>query len=226
MQETGIITLFIIIVTCFTSIACFSNRDTFSKLLFDPYLIHHRKQGYRFFTHAFVHADWLHLGFNMYALYIFGTAVEKELYPIIINVRDITEPWVVNDPTEITPKSILFYVLLYVGGIFFSSLWSFGKHKDNPYYRAVGASGAVSAVIMPYILLAPWAEMLVFFIPMPAFVFGILYLVGSWYMSKRNVGNIGHDAHFWGSVFGLVFTIVLNPSVIIHFKNALLEGPQ
>ena len=98
------------------------------------------------------------------------------------------------------------------------------KRQDNPYYRAVGASGAVSAVIMPYILIAPWSFLEVFFIPMPAFVFGILYLVGSWYMGRRNVGNIGHDAHFWGAVFGLVFTIVLNFSVVRHFIDALLAG--
>jgi membrane associated rhomboid family serine protease len=222
----AIITLIIIVTTCLVSISSFSNRSSYEKLLFDAYLIQHKKQGYRFFTHAFVHADWLHLAFNMYALYGFGTAVEKEIYPIITNVKDLTEEWAVADPTEISPKSMLYYVLLYVGGIFFSSLWSFGKHKDNPYYRAVGASGAVSAVIMPYVLLAPWGQMQVFFVPMPAFVFGILYLVGSWYMGRRNVGNIGHDAHFWGAVFGILFTILLNRSVIFHFYTALMNGPR
>lgn len=207
MGNSGPITLIIIAITCLVSIGAFSNRDTFNKLVFDPYLIDTKKQWYRFFSHAFVHADWVHLGFNMLALYSLGGIVENYIYPAIFH-----------------EKANFYYVLLYVGGIFFSSIYSFGKHRHNPYYSAVGASGAVSAVIMPFVLFSPWAKLQFFFIPMWAWLFGVIYLVGSWYLGKKNVGNIGHDAHFWGAAFGIAFTLALEPGMVHHFIDQLMNA--
>ena len=99
----------------------------------------------------------------------------------------------------------------------FSVLASFGKHKDDFGYNAVGASGAVSAVVFASIIFYPTGKIFLFFIPIgiPAFIFGIIYLVYSAYMANRNVGNIGHDAHFWGAIFGAMFTVTLKPTLFM-----------
>lgn len=188
------ITLGIIVVTCLVSIIAFSNGELREKFIFDPYLIRTRKEWYRFFSHALLHGDWMHLFFNMFALYMFGTHLEETFFTVAFG-----------------DKAALFYILLYVGGTALSSIYSYEKHKHDHYYRALGASGAVSAVMFAFILFAPLTSLYLFFIPIPvpAFIFGGLYLWYSWYMSKRNTDNIGHDAHFWGAAFGIAFTILM-----------------
>jgi membrane associated rhomboid family serine protease len=98
-----------------------------------------------------------------------------------------------------------------------SVLPSFGKYKNDPGYNAVGASGAVSAVVFASILFVPLGKIYLFFIPIgiPAFIFGGLYLIYSAYMAKRGGDNIGHDAHFWGALFGFVYTIAIKPKVFL-----------
>lgn len=202
MENIPPVTLLILIATCITSIAAFSNHALLNKLMFDPYLIRHKGQWYRFITGAFIHANWVHLIFNMWALYVFGAVVERQVYPELFG-----------------GKGLPFFILLYLGGIILSSVYSYEKHKNNPYYKALGASGAVSAVIMPFALVAPTSTLLFFFIPMPAGLFAVLYLIMSWYLAKREDQTIGHDAHFWGAVFGIAFTLIMNqvtdgPSII------------
>lgn len=197
------ITLIIIAITAIVSILGFTNREVFYRLKFNPFSALHSNQYYRFFTYGLLHADWMHLLINMFVLYSFGTAVEQ-YYAIVFE-----------------GKAVLYYILLYVGGICLSVLPSFGKHKDDPGYNAVGASGAVSAVVFASIIFAPTNKIFLFFIPIgvPAFIFGALYLVFSWYMAKRGKGNIGHDAHFWGAVYGIVFTLALKPRLALYFYN-------
>ncbi|MFI5142079.1 MAG: rhomboid family intramembrane serine protease [Bacteroidia bacterium] len=107
--------------------------------------------------------------------------------------------------------------------MFFSSLFDFIKQKDNPNYSSVGASGAVTAIVFSAILINPTMGMGILFIPfyIPAWLFGILYLWYSWYMGKRQLDNIGHNAHFWGAVFGFVFTILLKPVLFVHFYTEI-----
>jgi membrane associated rhomboid family serine protease len=114
---------------------------------------------------------------------------------------------------------IFYYLLLYVGGIVISTTPAYAKHKDDYTYTAVGASGAVSAVVFASIIFDPLNKIYLFMIPVgiPAIIFGVLYLAYSWYMSKRNIDNIGHDVHFWGAIFGFVFTLALKPSLALHF---------
>jgi len=123
-------------------------------------------------------------------------------------------------------KAMLYFILLYVGGVFVSVVPSFEKNRNNPYYTAVGASGAVSAILFSSILMYPTGKIvfLLLPVPIPAFVFGILYLVYSWYMSKKGKDNIGHDVHFFGAIFGFVFTIILKPQLFIIFINQLLNS--
>jgi membrane associated rhomboid family serine protease len=119
-------------------------------------------------------------------------------------------------------KAFAFFLLLYGGGILVSNLYALVKHRDNYYYNAVGASGAVSAVLFTFIFLNPW-EKLYFFglLPIPGILFAAGYLVYSWYMSKQESDHIAHDAHFLGALFGFVFPVLLKPSLFQHFINEL-----
>lgn len=195
------ITFLIIFITAITSYLAFSNRETFYNLKFNAYLIHHNRQYYRFFSYGLIHADWMHLLVNMFVLFSFGTAVESSF------------------SQQFGIQANLYFVLLYIGGIVFSTLASYQKHKNNDTYNAVGASGAVSAILFSAIIMRPdMSVMFVFLpIPIPSYIFGVLYLVYSAYMARRGDDNIGHDAHFWGAVFGLVFTIILNPAFATGF---------
>ncbi len=194
------ITNIIIFLTCGVSLWALLEVRISDQLRFNAYLAKHSNQWYRFFTYAFVHADWIHLLVNMFVLYSFGSIVETFF------------------KLHFGPKGILDFILLYIGGIMFSVLGSFGRHKDNFGYNAVGASGAVSAIVFSSIIFYPIGKIYLFMIPLgvPAFIFGILYLAYSAYMAKRNIGNIGHDAHFWGAIFGALFTIVLKPSLFLN----------
>jgi membrane associated rhomboid family serine protease len=177
----------------------------FRRLAFNAYDIKHFKNSYRFLSYALIHADWVHLLVNMMVLYSFGRIVEQ-YYEILFGL-----------------KGILYFILLYVGGTALSTLPSYGKHKDDYTYTAVGASGAVSAVVFASILFDPLSKIYIFLIPIgiPAIVFGVLYLVYSAYMGKKNIDNVGHDAHFWGAVFGFVFTIGLKPELIVRLFSIL-----
>jgi len=178
-----------------------SNRVLFANLLFYPWEIKRENQWYRFITHGFIHADFMHLFVNMWVLYIFGEVVEKSLKLIYGS------------------EGTLYFMLLYFGGLIFSSMYSYGRHLNNPQYSALGASGAVSGITFAYILMYPMSGLMIFPIPiqLPAFVFGILYLIYSWYMSRRGKDNVGHDAHFFGALFGVVFMIILDYRFVTLF---------
>jgi membrane associated rhomboid family serine protease len=199
------VTLIIIAVTVIVSFLAFNNHEIFRRLAFNAYDIKHFKNSYRFLSYALIHADWIHLLVNMMVLYSFGRVVEQ-YYEILFGL-----------------KGFLYFILLYVGGTALSTLPSYGKHKDDYTYTAVGASGAVSAVVFASILFDPLSKIYIFLIPIgiPAIVFGILYLVYSAYMGKKNIDNVGHDAHFWGAVFGFVFTIILKPELIVRLFSIL-----
>jgi membrane associated rhomboid family serine protease len=200
------ISLIIIAITVAVSIYAFNNKEISYRFEFSPYQVVHFKQQYRLLSHALVHADWMHLLMNMYVLYFFGKFTEKAF--IITHGA----------------KGFLYYVLLYVGGVFVASLPALSKHKDNPQYRAIGASGAVSAVLFSSIMYMPLANIHFFFIPfgIPAFVFGGIYLAFEYYMDKRSNDFIAHDAHLWGAIFGVLFTVALSPSVLLNFFNQIM----
>lgn len=194
-------TILIITITCIISIFAFNNRDLKAKTIFNPYLIHIRKEWWRFISYGLIHADIIHLLVNMMVLYSFGSNVEMYF------------------KYYFGYKAYFYFLILYCGAVVASVLPTYEKQKNNIYYNAVGASGAVSAVLFSNIILEPNGKMLLFLIPFPIYsiVFGILYLVYSAYMAKRNIDNIGHDAHFYGAIFGIIFTILLKPSFIKLF---------
>jgi len=197
------ITLIIIGITAILSIAAFNDQRLFSGLLFEPFVIKARGEWYRFVTHAFIHANWPHLAVNMFVLYMFGRNVEALL------------PMVTGKP------ALVHYLMLYGGGILFSSLPSYQRNIHDPGYRAVGASGAVSAVLFAQIIMLPTSPVHFLFIPfpIPAYVFGILYLAYSYYMDKKGGDNVAHDAHFFGAVYGLLFMILLDPGLVLDIGS-------
>ncbi len=200
------LTLIIIAITCLVSISAFSNRVLFSKFLFNASIIRTHKEWYRFLTHALLHADWIHLLLNMYVFYMFGGIVE-EIF--IIEFGQV--------------KGETYFFLLYFIGIIASSFPAYEKHKDDAYYNSVGASGAVSAVVFSSILLVPQMKLSLMFlpIPIPAPIFGILYLVYCWYAAKHSKDNVAHDVHYWGALFGVVFTLVVLPESFFNFIEAV-----
>lgn len=184
------ITLIIIIITTLVSIGGFSNQKIIDDLIFYPPAITKQNQWYRFFTCGLIHADWGHLFFNMLSLYFFGIGVENAFQELF----GVNGKWI--------------YLALYISALLASLLPTFSKNKDNYYYRSLGASGAVSAVIFAGVLLNPLSELLVYFIPMRGFIFAPLYLIISAWLDRRGGGNINHSAHFWGAIYGLGFVII------------------
>ncbi len=200
------ITLIIVITTAINSIVCFGNEKLFAKLDFEPFLIHKKNEYYRFLSHAFVHADWVHLIINMLVFYSFGRYVEQ-----IFQALE-------QRGTIFSGDAI--YLLLYFGGAIIASIPSYIKHKENADYVSVGASGAVSAVLFSSIFFSPMEKIYFYaIIPMPGIVFGVLYLIYSSYMSRKGNDNINHDAHLWGAVFGFIFPVILDPSLVSDFFN-------
>lgn len=194
------ITLILVVGTVLVSIAAFQNSAVFEKLLFKPYAVQHQGQWYRLFTHGFVHGDTMHLVVNMFVLWSFGNGVEL-LYPMVTDL----------------PGGVA-YVVLYLGGMLFATLPAMAKHRNDPGYRSVGASGAVSAVVFAQILMLPTAQVSLFFVQqLPAWLFGVLYLIYSYAMDKRGGDNVAHDAHFYGAVFGVLFTFALKPQLVLDF---------
>jgi membrane associated rhomboid family serine protease len=191
MDFVPFMNLGIIVLTVIISISAFSSQKIMDDLIFYPPAVQ-RGQWYRFFTCGFIHADFFHLAFNMYALYLFGGVVEYRFYE---NFPGFGK-WL--------------YLLLYVASLFFCLLPTYNKNRNNHSYRSLGASGAVSAVIFAGILFDPTRKMGVIFLPfyLPGFVFGPLYLLISSYLDKRGGGNINHSAHIWGALFGIVFVVI------------------
>ncbi|MDB5228879.1 MAG: protease [Bacteroidota bacterium] len=187
------ITFIIIAITVTVTLLSFGNRQLLSNLIFNPYVIHNRRQYYRFITAGFVHGDFMHLLFNMYALYLFGGVVEAEFQEIFPGL------------------GIFLYITLYFSALIMSSTFSYYKHKNNPDYNALGASGAVSAIMFASIILYPTQKLIIFPlpIPLPSYILGPLYLLYSYYMGRQNIDNIGHDAHFFGALWGVLFVVLL-----------------
>lgn len=196
------ITLTIIIITCVITLTGFKNGKVVDELIFWPPAITKKYQYYRFITCGFIHADYMHLIFNMLTLYFFGTVMEAH-YQGELGLQNY------------------YYLALYIGALVVSNIPTYLKHRNDENYRSLGASGAVSAVLFAFILLRPWQRIIVLVFPVPAIVYGALFLFYSAYMSKKGGDNVNHDAHFYGALFGIIFTIAVRPEVINIFLNEL-----
>lgn len=196
------ITTIIIVLTSIISFLAFNNARLMNALIFWPPAVSMRHQYYRFVTCGFIHADIMHLAFNMFTLYFFGKALE------LYYMGDLgLEPY--------------YYVILYFAALIVANIPSYLKHRDDYAYRSLGASGAVCAVLFAFILLRPWAPILLFVIKMPAIIYALLFLGYSIYMSRRGGDNVNHDAHMWGALFGILFTAAVHPAILSDFVQQL-----
>jgi membrane associated rhomboid family serine protease len=187
MGNLSLVTTVIIAVNLIVSFIGFDNFSFFEKYKFNVGGIHRGEQ-FRVISSGFLHVDQSHLFLNMITLYFFADAVIDNLGPIN-------------------------FIIIYVGSLVLGSLLSFYFHKNEYHYSAVGASGAVMGVIYASILLQPDSSLYMFFIPIPipAYIFGIGYLLYTIYGMKKRIGNIGHDAHFGGAIGGYAITLILAP---------------
>lgn len=199
-------TIIIIIVTALVSLLCFYGRLDYEALKFNAYDVWHRRQWHRMLSYGLVHAGWGHLFFNMLTLFFFGDVVERYFGAAFGQ-----------------PAGTILYIVLYVSALAVSTAGDLIKYNDNPLYSAVGASGAVSAVLFASILFEPKMGIYIYLIPIPVpgYIFAPLYLLYCWYMAKRNMDNIGHTAHFWGAVYGFVFPLLLRPDIFAHFISRI-----
>src|SRR5690554_832630 len=199
------ITLAIIIITALISYQAFNNYHIADKLIFQPASVRDG-EWYRLFTYGLLHADFTHLLFNMFTFYLFGGYIEN-MFKLQLGLR----------------QGSVAFILLYVGGLLFSILPTYLKEKNNYYYKGLGASGAVSAIVFAYILINPMNFMGILFIPimLPAFLFGFIFVFISIYLDKKEVGGINHSAHITGGLFGIVF--VAAAFAVISHVNIILQ---
>lgn len=200
-------------MTGILSYQAFGNPRMKGRMLFIPDVVNRMGEYDRFLTHGFIHADWGHLLINLYVLHSFGELAE---YRFKAYFGDL--------------YGAILFTILYIGGIIVSSIPSYIKHKDNRMYAALGASGAVSGVVFVNIFFNPWDEITLLFFPffgIPIVFAGIAYLMYSSYMGKHGNDNIGHDAHFYGAVWGFSFTVlasaILRPELMTNFVDILLS---
>lgn len=207
----NILTVFIIIIGI-VSMNAFNNRTLMDRFLYIPYLVKHERQFYRIITHVLIHADWGHLVFNLLSLWFLGNG--------LLNYT----PSYISDGNEVTliDGGFIYYYgnmmgqlhfgLLFILGGIFATFIPFARHNDNPSYRSLGASGAVSAVIFAAIIWNPGLPLQILFIPfdIPAYIFGPLYFAYEFFADRRGGTGIAHDAHIGGALFGILYVLIIN----------------
>jgi membrane associated rhomboid family serine protease len=194
-------TTWILIITIASSFFAWNRPDIYQKWILNPYQIKLKGEYWRFITSGFVHLNYMHLFFNMFALFFFGQ----------------------NVAYYFGPRGDLLMVVLYLLGIVVSDIPTYLKYRNMPNYNSLGASGGVAAVVFSSIIFDPLNPISIIFIPIgiPGFVLGALYLVYSYYQGKRMADNINHDAHLYGAIFGLIFTVMLRPGVVLAFVEQI-----
>lgn len=200
------ITIVIIVITVGVSLFAMNQANVQRSLMMNPYMITKRGQYYRLVTSGFIHGDHMHLIFNMFSFYFFGTQLEY-IFQYIFGTMGTT-----------------YFIAMYVLGIIVSDIPTLFKHQNNPGYNSLGASGAVAAVIFGCILFQPLQDICLYYVLcFPGFILGTVYIIYSYYSSKRSRDRINHDAHLFGAIFGLVFCIVLYPDSIRIFLEQMRE---
>ena len=193
-------TLIIIAITCAVSLVALNNPKMIEALILWPPAVVRNNEYYRLVSYGLVHADFQHLLFNMITLFFFGRAMEQ-----FYNAE----------------MGEFGFAIFYLLGLVASILPTYLKHRNDAQYRSLGASGAVSAVLFAFILFQPWALIYVFFLPVPAIVYAVLYVAYTFYSERQGGDNINHSAHLWGAAYGIVFTLVMEPRVFGVFLDAL-----
>ncbi|MFY8022325.1 MAG: rhomboid family intramembrane serine protease [Bacteroidia bacterium] len=196
------ITFVLILITVGISIQAFYQAGVMDKLILNPYSIKHQNEWWRMLSSGFLHADWSHLLMNMFVLFAFGSEVEA-YYNLFFG-----------------PSGKVLFPLLYVSSIIAANASSYYKNQNNTYYNSLGASGATSAIVFASILFNPMQK---FYFGIPGILMGIIYLVYSNYAAKQNADRINHEAHFYGAVYGVLFTLVLKPQIGLYFIDQIIR---
>ena len=196
------ITLVLIAITVLVSWQAWQRPRLLDRLMLWPPAIDRQRQYDRLVTHGFVHADWQHLLFNMITLFFFGRFAEQLVTQMIGPVG---------------------FVLFYLSAIVIAILPSYLRHRHDARYRSLGASGAVSAVLFAFILFNPWGLIFVFFLPVPAILYGVFYVGYSFWMDRQGTDNVNHSAHLSGAIYGVLFMLLMEPRIAGHFLSALMN---
>ena len=208
MGDISIVALGVIGLNVLISWKGFNDHAFFDKYKFQVGSILHHKEYYRILSSGFLHVDFTHLLFNMLTLYFFANTV--------IGFFASPEGFLFGDFSQGNLKMgygmfLLIFLVAVIGG----NLLSLLIHKKENYYSAVGASGGVTGILFAAIAAFPEMELrLLFAIPIPAWVFGILYLGYSVYGMRTNLGNIGHSAHLGGAIVGMLATVIYYPTIL------------
>lgn len=193
IEKKHMLVFFIIAITVVVSVIGFGNPNVFERFKFNTYDVLVRRQWERLVTSAFLHADWMHLLFNMLTFYFFA-------------------------PSLIGYLGSFRFLLIYFGAILGGSLLSLYMYRKNPYYSAIGASGGVSGVLFAAIALDPHIGIMFMFIPVPipGWIFAIAYLAYSIYGMRQTLGNVGHAAHLGGALVGFVLAVAFYPATLVY----------
>jgi membrane associated rhomboid family serine protease len=191
------ITIAILVITVGVSLYSMRQASIQYSLTMNPYMITKRGQYYRLVTSGFIHNDHMHLLFNMFSFYFFGSQLESIFQYVFPGF------------------GTAYFIVLYILAIIVSDVPTLFKHQNNPAYNSLGASGAVSAVIFGCILFQPLQKICLYgVLCVPGFILGGIYLIYSYQSSKRSKDKINHDAHLYGALFGLAFCMILYPDSI------------
>jgi membrane associated rhomboid family serine protease len=194
-------TAIVIAITCAVSLLAFGNPRLLGAMMFWPPALRQRGEYQRLLTYGLVHADFTHLLVNMLTLFFFGTFVERFYQAKLGDFG---------------------FAFFYALGIVASILPTWWRHRDEPEYRSLGASGAVMGVLMASVLFDPWNMLYVFFaIPMPAIVYAVLFIAYELWADRRGGDRVNHSAHLWGAAYGVVFTLAVEPRLATRFLEAL-----
>ncbi len=199
------ITYIIIGVTVLVSMLAFNRPNMLGEFMMNPYKIRTQRQYYRFITSGFIHKDHMHLILNMFSFYFFGTTIET-VFGVIFG------DW-----------GIIYFIALYLLAIVVSDLPSYYKHKNNPGYNSLGASGGVAAVIFASIVFLPLNKICIIILCLPGFILGTAYIIYSYYQGRKSNDNINHDAHLYGALFGFIFCVILYPPSIGNFFKQIMS---
>jgi len=196
------LTLILIAVTVLVSWLAFDRPKLLDRLILWPPAIDRQKQYDRLLTHGFIHADWQHLLFNMITLFFFGRIAEQVIGSMIGPIG---------------------FLLFYLSAIVIAILPTYLQHRHDARYRSLGASGGVSAVLFAFILVQPWSLIFVFFLPVPAIVYGAFFVGYSIWMDRQGTDNTNHNAHLSGAIYGVLFMLLMEPRIAGVFMQRLMN---